>query len=319
MKKIKMEYRTLGSTGLKVSVVGLGCWAIGGGWWGPVNDSDSVATIHKAMDLGINFFDTADIYGFGHSEKILARALGERRKEVIVATKVGLRWNSKGQIKNDLSREYILKEVDESLKRLHTDYIDLYQAHWPAPNTPIEETVEALVTCVEAGKVRYIGASNLSPEQLAEYRKYGPIETLQPPLNLFERYAEVQLLPICYKENIGVLSYGTLCRGLLTAKFKPDHIFKDQVRARDPLFQGVTFQRNLAIVDRLKTMAEGNKRTVGQLAVAWVLAHPAISIALCGARHPDQIAESAGGVNWELTDEDLKRISKILATTEFES
>ncbi|MFQ6116034.1 MAG: aldo/keto reductase [bacterium] len=314
-----MKFRTLGSTGLKASVVGFGCWTIGGGWWGPTNDSDSIAAIRKAVDLGINFFDTADVYGLGHSEKILAQALKDRRKAVVIATKVGLRWNNKGQIRNDLSREYILRAVDASLKRLQTHYIDLYQAHWPDPRTPIEETVEALVACVEAGKVRHLGASNLSPTQLAEYRKYGLIETLQPPLNLFERQAEVQLLPICHRENIGVLSYGTLYRGLLTGKFKPDHVFKDQVRARDPLFQGRTFRRNLAIVEKLKTIAEENNRTPAQLAVAWVLAHAGLSVALCGARRPDQITESAGGADWVLSDEDLKRIEKILVNTQIEA
>ncbi|MFQ5863840.1 MAG: aldo/keto reductase [bacterium] len=314
-----MKYRTLGSTGLKVSVVGLGCWTMGGRWWGPANDSDSIAAIRKAVDVGINFFDTADVYGLGHSERILAQALADRRKDVIIATKVGLRWNNKSQIKNDLSREYILKAVDESLKRLQTDYIDLYQAHWPDPNTPVEETVEALVACVKADKVRYLGVSNLSPAQLAEYRKYGPIETLQPPLNLFERQAEAQLLPICYKENIGVVSYGTLCRGLLTGKFKPDHVFKDQVRARDPLFQGSTFRRNLAIVEKLKTVAKENNRTAAQLAVAWVVAHAGVSVALCGARTEDQITESAGGADWVLSDEDLKRIEKILVNTQVET
>ncbi|MFQ5824434.1 MAG: aldo/keto reductase [bacterium] len=313
-----MEYRILGSTGLKVSAVSLGTWTMGGRWWGPANDADSILAIQKAVDLGINFFDTADVYGLGHSEKILAQALGDKRKDVIIATKGGLRWNNKGQIKNDLSREYIFKAVDESLKRLQTDYIDLYQAHWPDPNTSVEESVGALVACVNAGKVRFLGASNLSPEQLVEYRKYGPIETLQPPLNLFERQAEVQLLPFCYKENIGVFSYGALCRGLLTGKFKLDQVFKVQVRVRDPLFQGLTFRRNWAIVDKLKTMAKENERTVAQLAVAWVLAHVGVSSALCGARSPDQITESAGGADWVLSPEDLLRIENILVTTQHE-
>ncbi|MFQ5754331.1 MAG: aldo/keto reductase [bacterium] len=311
-----MEYRTLGSTGLRVSVVGLGTWTMGGRWWGPAKDSDSVAAIQKALELGVNFIDTADVYGFGHSEKILGQTLGEQRKHVILATKVGIRWNNKGQLKNDLSREYILTALDESLKRLQTDYIDLYQAHWPDANTPVEETVATLMACVKSGKVRFIGASNLSPEQLAEYRKYGPIETLQPPLNLFERQAEVQLLPICYKENIGVLSYGTLCRGLLTGKFKSEDVFKEMVRKRDPLFNGATFKRNLTIIEKLKTIAQDHNKTVAQLAIAWVLAHPAIAIALCGVRNPAQIAENAGGANWTLTDEELKRIDKIMVQTE---
>jgi len=311
-----MEYRTLGSTGLQVSAVALGTWTMGGRWWGPANDDDSIATIQKALDLGINLFDTADVYGLGRSERLLGQALGARRKEVFIATKVGLRWNNKGQIRHDLSRDYILRAVDASLERLQTDYIDLYQAHWPDPEIPVEETVEALLECVRLGRVRYVGASNLSPEQLLEYRRYGPVETLQPPLNLFERHVEVQLLPLCFKENLGVLVYSPLCRGLLTGKFSPNHTFKETVRKRDPLFQGATFRRNVAIVERLREIAAEHGKSVGQLAVAWVLAHSAVSTALCGARRPEQIEENAGAVGWALSDEVLKQVDQIVATTE---
>jgi len=310
-----MQYHTLGTTDLNASAIGLGTWSMGGRWWGEVDDSESIATIHKALDLGINFFDTADIYGFGHSEKLLARALTERRKEAVVATKVGLRWNNKGKIRNDLSRSYILKEIDESLARLNTDYIDLYQVHWPDPNTSVEETMAALTQCVEAGKVRYLGASNLSVEQLAEYRKYGDIVSLQPPLNLFERQAELQLLPTCLKENIGVLIYSPLCRGLLSGKFKPDQQISEPVRKRDPFFTGRTFKRNLKIVERLNSLAEAHQKSVAQLAVAWVLTHSAVTVALCGARKSEQVAESADAANWHLDPRTLEEIEKILVTT----
>ena len=288
---------------------------MGGGWWGAANDDHSIATIRKALDLAINFFDTADVYGQGRSERLLAEALGNQRKEVFIATKVGLRWNNKGQIRNDLSADHILNAVDASLKRLQTEYIDLYQVHWPDPATPVEETMEALMKCLDAGKVRHLGASNLSPEQLAAFREFGPIETLQPPLNLFERQAEVQLLPICHKENIGVLAYGPLCRGLLSGKFRADHVFKESVRKRDPLFQGGNFRRNVAIVDELKVVAEENDRTVAQLAIAWVLAHSAMSVALCGARQEWQVEESSKAANWVLAEQELKRIDQILVNT----
>lgn len=311
-----MEYRTLGSTGLNVSAIGLGTWAMGGRWWGEVNDSDSIAVIKTALELGINFFDTADLYGFGHSEKILGEAVEKERRNVILATKVGLRWNNKGKIRHDLSPAYILQAVDASLTRLKTDYIDLYQVHWPDPNTPIEKTADALRRCVEAGKVRYLGASNLSPAQLQKYRELCPIETLQPPLNLFERYAEVQLLPICLKEDIGVVSYSTLCRGLLSGKFKAGAEFQEAVRKRDPLFKGATFERNIGIVERLREVAQRSNKTVAQLAIAWVLAHPSLSVALCGARKLHQFEENVGAANWRLSQDQLEEIEKILVNTQ---
>lgn len=310
-----MKYHPLGTTDLSVSAVGLGTWSMGGRWWGDVDDSESVATIHKALDLGINFIDTADIYGFGHSEKLLGQALAERRKEVVIATKVGLRWNNKGKIRNDLSRSYILQQIDESLARLNTDYIDLYQVHWPDPNTSVEETMTALTQCVDAGKVRYLGASNLTVEQLAKYRKYGDIVSLQPPLNLFERQAELQLLPTCLRENVGVLVYSPLCRGLLSGKFKSGHEIDEPVRKRDPFFSGSTFEKNLRIVEHLNKLAGEYKKSVAQLALAWVLTHSAVRVALCGARKSEQIAESAEAADWRLEHRTLEQIEKILVTT----
>lgn len=310
-----MKYQTLGNTDLNVSAIGLGTWSMGGRWWGDVDDAESLATIQRARELGINFFDTADIYGFGHSEKLLGQALAEHRKEVIIASKVGLRWNNKGKIRNDLSRSYILQEIDASLTRLNTDYIDLYQVHWPDPNTPVEETMAALTQCVDAGKVRHLGASNLTVAQLAEYRKYGDIVSLQPPLNLFERQAELQLLPTCLKERIGTLIYSPLCRGLLSGKFKPNQEISEPVRKRDPLFSGPTFEKNLRVVQRLGELASENEKSVAQLAVAWVLTHSAVTVALCGARKADQVAESAAAGDWRLDHHTLEEIEKSLVTT----
>ena len=310
-----MEFRTLGSTGLKVSAIGLGTWTMGGKWWGEVNDDESIAAIKKALDLGINFFDTADMYGFGRSEKVLAEALGDQRKEIILATKLGIRWNKKGKMKNDLSPQYVHQAVDASLERLQTDVIDLYQIHWPDPNTPLEATMGALNECVQAGKVRHLGVSNFTVELIEEARKFGSVETLQPQLNLFERYTEVQLLPYCFKKNIGVLGYSSLCRGLLSGRFKSGDKFDITVRKRDPLFKGEVFERNLRIIERLKEIAKGYNKTVAQLAIAWVLAHPAISVALCGARRPEQVEENIGGSNWQISTDDLYKMGQILITT----
>jgi len=310
-----MNYRALGNTDLQVSTIGLGTWSMGGRWWGDVDDAQSVATIEKALELGINFFDTADIYGFGHSEKLLAQALGERRQGVIIATKGGLRWNNKGKIRNDLSREHILNAVDESLKRLNTDYIDLYQVHWPDPNTSVEETMAALNQCVEAGKVRHIGASNLTVGLLAEYRKYGEVVSLQPPLNLFERQAELQLLPTCFKENIAILIYSPLARGLLSGKFSANKEITEPVRKKDPFFSGDTFKRNLNIVENLNELAAEQQKSVAQLAIAWVLAHTPVTVALCGARKPNQIVESAQAAEWQLDSAVLEAIERTLVTT----
>jgi len=314
----KLPTRLLGHTGCDVSTIGLGTWSMGGRWWGQPDDKQSVRTIQKAVDLGIHFFDTADFYGFGHSEELLAKALGKKRKDVFIATKVGLRWNKKGKIRHDLSREYIAKAVDASLQRLQTDVIDLYQIHWPDVDTPIEETAEALMKCVQSGKVKFLGASNLSLQQLEAYRKLIPLAVLQPPLNLFERNAEVQLLPVCHKENIGVVNYSTLCKGLLTGTFNVNSELKETVRRRDPLFNGKTFERNLRIIQRLKDYAANFERTVTELAIAWVLAHPAVSCALCGARRPEHLDDQIKAANWHLTHVDLQEIEKIVTQTEAE-
>ncbi len=309
-----MEYRFLGNSDLEVSTICFGCWAIGKwGWGNDVDDANSIAAIHRALDLGINFFDTADVYGRGHSEEILAKALGRRRKEVIIATKVGNRWDESGRIWGDLSREYILKAVDDSLRRLQTEVIDLYQVHRPDENTPICETMEALLECVKAGKVRYIGLSNQTPEQIREYLKYGPVVSLQPPLNLLYRYAEVQLLPLCQEKNIGVIPYSPLARGLLTGKYDRPVSFPEGDFRRDYfLFMGEAFARNIKIVKALQKYAEAAGRPVSHLAIAWILAHPAVTSAIVGAKRPKQIEETAGAFDWKLGQDELKAIDRIV-------
>ena len=309
-----MEYRRLGNSDLEVSVICFGCWAIGGrGWGNDVDDRQSIAAIRRALDLGINFFDTADVYGFGHSEELLAKALGDRRKEVIIATKVGNRWDASGRVWGDLSRRYILEAVENSLRRLQTDVIDLYQVHRPDENTPIQETMETLLELVKAGKVRYIGLSNQTPEQIREYLRYGPVVSLQPPLNLLYRYTEVQLLPLCQEENIGVIPYSPLARGLLTGKYEQPVSFPEGDFRRDYfLFEGKAFGRNIRIVQALKRYAAQFDRPISHLALAWLLAHPAVTSAIVGAKRPEQIQETAAAYQWKLHQDELKIIDRIV-------
>ncbi|NOY76737.1 MAG: aldo/keto reductase [Calditrichaeota bacterium] len=309
-----MDYRQLGTSDLKISDIGFGTWAIGARGWGNVNDEDSIAAIRRAMDLEINFFDTADVYGRGHAEDVLARALGNRRKEVILATKVGNRWSSDGsRVWADLSPAYIRQAVEDSLRRLQTDVIDLYQIHRPDPKTPVADTMGILLDLVKEGKIRYIGTSNLNPDQLREYLSYGPVVSLQPILNLLARHTEVQLLPLCQEKNVGVVVYSPMAMGLLTGKYdRPVQFAPGDFRAANFLFQGKTFERNIAIVNALKVFAEERGFTVAQLAVAWVLAHPAVTSAICGAKRPEQIEETVRAFEWKLSHEELIQIDKIV-------
>jgi aryl-alcohol dehydrogenase-like predicted oxidoreductase len=322
-----MEYRKLGDSDLKLSAIGFGCWAMGGGW-GQTDDRESIAAARRALDLGINFFDTADIYGFGHSEKVLAEALGSRRKDVIIATKVGLAWDEHGCLFRSSTRHHIMNAVEASLKRLKTDYIDLYQVHWPDYHTPFEITMRALDDLVRTGKVRYVGVSNFNVKQMKECMKIRPIHSLQPPYNMLMRDIEKDLIPFCRRNGIGVIAYGPLAYGLLTGKFTKDTRFpKSDWRSGelfpDPgdwqphidLFHGKQFRRNLKIVERLKKIADRLGKSPGQLAIVWVLSNPAITSALVGAKRPSQLEENIGGADLRLTKQDLREIDEILTKT----
>lgn len=312
-----MHRRPLGDSGLEVSLIALGTWAMGGEpeIWGQVDDRESVAAIHQALDSGINLIDTAPIYGLGHCEELVGNAIQGRRDEVVLATKCGLVFpESKDRLPaRCLSRDGILRECEQSLRRLRTDVIDLYQCHWPDSQTPLNETMEALTTLREQGKIRAIGLSNFGCEQLSAAREFGSIHALQPPFSMLHLRAAEDLIPYCIEYGIGVLPYGPLAKGLLTGRFTAGSRFQD-IRAHDPEFVGDRFRRNLRVVDELKKIAVRYDKTMTQLAINWTAGHPGVTAPIVGAKRPSQVVENAGGVGWNITEEDRTRIDTLLRT-----
>ena len=310
-----MRYTRFGQTVLEVSRICFGTWQFGGEW-GTIEERDSEAALRRALELGINFFDTAQAYGFGAAEQLLGKALESeiknRRDEVVLATKGGLRMQD-GQMLRDSSPQWLRQGVEASLRYLGTDYIDLYQVHWPDHDTPFEETAGALQEMVDEGKIRYVGVSNFDAEQMAEFEKTRKIDGLQPPYHLFRREIEEDILPYAAEHGIGVLVYGPMAHGLLGGKMSPDQEFdEDDWRAQSALFQGENFQRNLDTVEELKKFAEERGGTVVQLAIAWTLANPAVDVAIVGARNPEHIEGSAPAAEFELSEKDLREIENIM-------
>jgi aryl-alcohol dehydrogenase-like predicted oxidoreductase len=297
---VEIEFVEIPETQLKVSRIALGTWAMGGWMWGGTDQRESVATIHAALHQGINLIDTAPVYGFGVSEEIVGAALLNRRSQAVIATKVGLEWRD-GRILRNATRARIMQEIDDSLRRLHTDYIDIYQVHWPDPLVPVEETAEAMRLLYEQGKIRAIGVSNFSVEQMERFRRVAPLHVLQPPYNLFERAIETEILPYCRANNILTLGYGALCRGLLSGRMRPDTTFDgDDLRRIDPKFQPPRFAQYLDAVRQLDEFAQRHfQRRVIHLAVRWMLDR-GISVALWGGRHPAQVEASRGALGWSL-------------------
>ena len=293
------------------SRIALGTWAIGGSMWGGPDDENATRTIDKALDLGINVIDTAPVYGFGHSEEVIGRALEGKRGRVILATKVALNWQD-GKVFRDSRPARIEQEIEDSLRRLRTDHIDLYQVHWPDPKTPIEDTARALEKLVKAGKVGALGVSNFSPAQMEEFRKFAPLATIQPPYNLFEREIEKDVLPYAVQNNLVVLAYGPLCRGLLSGRMTADRKFGgDDLRNSDPKFQQPRFGQYLQAVEDLKAIADKHGKSMLALAIRWVLDRGP-TIALWGARKPEQISGVDDAFGWTLDDADMKAIDAIL-------
>jgi len=305
-----MRTRTFGSSNLETSVIGFGCHPLGRGQYGALDDDEAIAAVHAARDAGVTLYDTAAVYGWGYSEKLLGRALKGWRENVVVVTKGGRRWepgitDRRVGPRSDSSRQFIEQGIEESLRNLQTDYIDLYLIHWPDPARSFEEPMETLLRAQEAGKIRHAGVSNFSVEQMAESLKTMPLVASQIGYHIFDRRCENNILPFAKEHGMGVMVYGPLAHGLLTGTFTKDTEFADDDwrKSREafglPLYEGEHFERNLRIVDRLKAIAADNGKTVAQLAIAWVLSNPAITVALCGARKPAEIIENVEG-DWDL-------------------
>jgi aryl-alcohol dehydrogenase-like predicted oxidoreductase len=311
----EVETTRLGMTGLEVSRIAFGTWQLGGDWGG-FDEDEAIRAIRYARELGINFFDTAQAYGFGASERLLGRALrdelDQRRDEVVIATKGGLRMTDDDLVR-DSSPGWLRAGVEASLKALNVDYIDLYQVHWPDPDTPFAETAAALQELVYEGKIRHVGVSNYSADQMAEFARTRPVETLQPPYHLFRREIEADVLPYSREHDIGVLVYGPLAHGLLTGALDENATFPpDDWRSQSPLFQGDTLRRNVEKVRELERFARERGHSVSQLAIAWTLARPGVDVAIVGSRRAAHIEDSLAALDLRLSGEDLAAIDRIM-------
>lgn len=313
-----MKTKQLGNTELNLSVIGLGTWAIGGPWkygWGTQDDSLSIQTIQRAVDLGINWIDTAPAYGLGHSEEVVGRAIREMPNPPLIATKCGLTWNKDGEIIPKLSKESVRKEVEDSLRRLGVDTIDLYQVHWPNPKHQIEEAWETIAKLTREGKIRYAGVSNFSVKQMEMIKDVLPIASLQPPYSMLVRHIE-EALPFCKENKIGVIPYSPMQKGLLTGKISAERMNglpDDDHRRNDPMFNEPELSVNLAFVESLRPIAKKYGKTLSQLSLAWALYRDEITSLIVGGRRPAQMDEVAGAADFELSEADYEKIEGLLA------
>jgi aryl-alcohol dehydrogenase-like predicted oxidoreductase len=310
-----MDKVILGKTGLAVSPIAFGTWQLGGDW-GATDEAAATRALERSRELGVNFYDTAEGYGWGESERILGRALradlASRRNEIVIATKGGLNYST-GELRRDSSPEWLRRGVERSLEALGVDHIDIYQVHWPDRDVSFGETAEVLQALVEEGLIRHVGVSNFSAEEMREFSQTRPVETLQPSLSLFRREIEDEILPYCAQENIGVLVYGPLAHGLLTGAMSADMTFATgDWRGAHAEFRGSDFRRNLEVADRLRVFAEETfDCTLAQLAVAWVLSRPGVHSAIVGTRQAKHLEDAVAATEIELSDTDLERIDEI--------
>jgi aryl-alcohol dehydrogenase-like predicted oxidoreductase len=323
-----MELRPFGQTGIDVGAVGYGCWEIGGGY-GDIEEDEFVRAIGRALDLGINCFDTAEGYGMGASERALGQALGRRRDEAVIVTKFGMNYKDKPNLR-DSSAERVHASIDKSLKNLGTDYVDVYLVHWPDRLTPFEETMGALDEIVRAGKVRFVGLSNFKLEEIEACMAVRRIDVVQYGWNMFDRRMDREILPYCARHGIGFMAYGSLAFGLLTGTFTEDHDFGSaDWRARQgnmgaikmfsALFGPEKFKDNVRAVEELKEIAERYGKSLPQLALRWAISHPAVSTALVGCRTVAEVEDNAGAIGWTISDDDLAAIDAIFARHEIDT
>ncbi len=314
-----MKTRKLGWTPLNLSTIGLGTFALGGsGWafsWGPQNDNDSIATILRALDMGVNWIDTAPVYGVGHAEEIVGKAIRGLSNKPIIATKCGLVWDRNLSIYGCLNKKSVRSEIEASLKRLQIDVIDLMQIHWPNPDKDIEEAWSTIAELVKEGKIRYAGVSNFDVGQLKRAQAIHPVASLQPPYSMLQRGIEDEILAYCDEHNIGVIVYSPMQQGLLTGKFSKERLQNLPVedhRRRDPHFQEPELSINLELINKLYPLAQRSGHTLARLAIAWVLRRPEVSAAIVGARVPSQIKETISAADWMLSEVDISAIERLL-------
>ena len=310
-----MQTRQLGKTDLYITPIGFGTWAVGGGqWaggWGPQDDQQSIAAINRALDLGMNWIDTAPAYGLGRAEQVVARALKGRSERPYIFTKCAIRWHPDRSLYNSLTTRSVREEVENSLRRLETDVIDLYQIHWPDPEPEIEEGWATLAELKQEGKVRFIGVSNFNVEQMRRVAAIAPIDTLQPPYSLIKRDIEQEILPFAERQRIGVIVYSPMMSGLLTGKMTRERVAnfpEDDWRRNDPEFQEPRLSQNLDLVERLRAIGERHGRSPGEVAIAWTLGHPAVTGAIVGGRRPEQVDGIIGAAEFRLSEAEVAEI-----------
>ncbi|MCA9015875.1 MAG: aldo/keto reductase [Planctomycetaceae bacterium] len=305
--------RNIGNTNIQVTPIAMGCWPISGVTSVDVTEAASLATLNAAFDSGINFFDTAYCYGYeGESERLIAKALGEKREQIVIATKGGIHWSGRKQVRN-ASPARIKQECDESLSRLNTDRVELYYLHGPDPEIPVSESAGAFKELLEAGKILSAGVSNFTLEQLQEFAAVCPISAYQPRYNMLQREIEADRLPWCIENQVSVMAYWPLMKGLLAGKLARDHQFDpEDGRQKYPMFHGEEWQKNQDFLDELRILAEEMKRTIAQIVIRWTIQQTGITCALCGAKRPEQIIENAETMNFELSDSQIDSINRLI-------